>query len=45
MTTDQPPKGPEAMRAALRDYVAALHHAYLSVSGDDLRRFAGSRLA
>jgi hypothetical protein len=32
MTTDQPPAGPEAMRAALRDYVAALHHAYLGAA-------------
>jgi hypothetical protein len=33
MTADQPPAGqPEAMRAALRSYVAALHHAYLGAS-------------
>jgi hypothetical protein len=33
MTADQPPAGrPEAMRAALRSYVAALHHAYLGAA-------------
>ena len=33
MTADQPPAGrPEAMRAALRGYVAALHHAYLGAA-------------
>jgi hypothetical protein len=33
MTAEQPPAaGPEAMRAALRSYVAALHHAYLGVA-------------
>jgi hypothetical protein len=35
MTADQPPMGaagPEAMRAALRGYVAALHHAYLGAA-------------
>lgn len=28
-----PPAGPEAMRARLREFVAALHHAYLNVAG------------
>jgi hypothetical protein len=33
MAADQPPdRRPEAMRAALRSYVAALHHAYLDAA-------------
>src|SRR6266702_5663544 len=32
MTANQSPAGPAAMRAALRGYVAALHHAYLGAA-------------